>query len=91
MLTFLIGAILGGLAVWKYRDSLTEYVKGSAGPAREKVDGLLGTVQHKSEHLLDRAKEQVDRAKEQVSTRLESAREKVRAGESESTQGRPTE
>jgi hypothetical protein len=81
---FLVGAIAGGLVVWKYRDSLREYVKGNAGPAREKVDGLLQTVQQTSETLLDRAKGQ-------VSSRLESAREKVRAGASEAGRGRPTE
>ncbi len=46
---------------------------GNGGPAREKVDGLLRTVQQKSETLLDQAKEQ-------LSSRLESTREKVRAG-----------
>jgi hypothetical protein len=71
---FLVVAITG-LVVW-YRDSLSEYVKGNAGPAREKVDGLLRTVQQTSETLLDQAKEQ-------ISSRLESAREKVRAGASE--------
>ena len=81
---FLVGAITGGLVVWKYRDSLSEYVKGNAGPAREKVDGLLRTVQQTSETLLDEAKEQ-------ISSRLERAREKVRAGASESSRGRPTE
>jgi hypothetical protein len=68
----LVGAI-AGMVVWKYRDSLREYVKGNSGPARERMDGLLRTVQEKSEVLLDHAKEQ-------VSSRLESAREKVRAG-----------
>ena len=72
---FLVGAIAGGLVVWKYRDSLAEYVKGNAGPVREKVDGLLRTVQQRSETLLDQAKEQ-------LSSRLESTREKVRAGAS---------
>jgi hypothetical protein len=81
---FLVGAITGGLVVWKYRDSLREYVKGNAGPAREKVDGLLRTVQQKSETLLDQAKEQ-------LSSRLESTREKVRAGAPEEGRGRPTE
>jgi uncharacterized protein YjbJ (UPF0337 family) len=80
----LIGAIAGGLVVWKYRDSFRDYVKGNAGPAREKLDGLLGTVQHTSETLLDQAKGQ-------VSSRLGSAREKVRAGVSEAGRGRPTE
>ena len=71
---YMLGQILvvaiAGLVVWKYRDSLSEYVKGNAGPAREKVDGLLRTVQQTSETLLDQAKEQ-------ISSRLESAREKV--------------
>jgi hypothetical protein len=69
---FLLAAI-AGLVVWKYRDSLREYVKSNEGPAREKVDGLLQTVQLRSETLLDQAKEQ-------LSSRLGSVREKVRAG-----------
>jgi len=81
---FVVGAIAGGLMVWKYRDSLQEYVKGSAGPARDKVDGLLRSVQETSETLLDQAKKR-------VSSRLESTREKVRAGASEGGRERPTE
>ena len=84
MLGQLLVVAITGLLVWKYRDSLGEYVKGNAGPAREKVDGLLRTAQQTSETLLDRAKEQ-------ISSRLESAREKVRAGASEAGRGRPTE
>lgn len=84
MIGLLVGAIIGGVVVWKYRDSISEYVKGNAEPAREKVDGMLRTVQHTSETLLDQAKEQ-------VSSRIESARQKVRAGGSEAIQGRPTE
>lgn len=80
----LVGAIAGGFVVWKYRDSLRDYVKGNAGPARDRVDGMLRTVQQTSETLLDQAKEQ-------VSTRLEHAREKVRAGASEAGRARPTE
>jgi hypothetical protein len=73
MLGRLLVVAMTGLVVWKYRDSLREYVKGNEGPAREKVDGLLRTVQQRSETLLDQAKEQ-------VSSRLESVRGKVRAG-----------
>lgn len=81
---FLVGAIAGGLVVWKYRDALREYVKGNAGPALDRVDGLLRTVQQGSETLLDQAKEQ-------VSSRLERTREKVRAGAAEADRARPTE
>jgi hypothetical protein len=79
---FLVGAIAGGWMVWKYRDFIHEYVKGNAGPAREKVDGLLRTVQQTSETLLEGAKER-------VSSGFESAREKVRPG-SEAGRARPT-
>ena len=73
-----------GLVAWKYRDSIREYVNGNAGPAREKVDGLLGTIQQTSETFLDQAKKE-------LSSRLESARERVRGGAPESSGGRTTE
>lgn len=72
-------AIVAGM-VWKYRDSLREYLKGNAGPAREKIDRLLRTVQEKSGGLLDQAKAP-------RSSRVESTREKVPAGGPE--EGRP--
>jgi hypothetical protein len=81
---FLVGAIAGGWVIWKYRDSLREYLKGNSGPAREKMDGLLRTVQEKSGILLDHARDQ-------LSSRLENAREKVRAGKSEEGRGTGTE
>jgi hypothetical protein len=84
MLGRFLVAIAGGMVVWKYRDSLREYVKGNSGPARERMDGLRRTVQEKSEILLDHAKEQ-------LSSRLESAREKVRAGTPEEGRGTRTE
>lgn len=84
MLGRLLVVTMAGLVAWKYRDSLSEYVKGNTGPAREKIDGLLLTAQQRSETLLDRAKSQ-------ISARLEGAREKLKAGASEADRGRPTE
>ena len=84
MLGGLLVVTIAGLVAWKYRDSLSEYVKGNTGPVREKVDGLLLTAQQRSEMLLDRAKSQ-------ISSRLEGARERLNAGASEADRGRPTE
>jgi hypothetical protein len=84
MLGGLLVTAFTGLVLWKYRDSLLEYVKGNAEPVRETVDGLLRTVQQTSETLLDQAKEQ-------VSSRLGTARERLRAGASNADRGRPTE
>ena len=83
MLGRLLVATITGMVAWKYRESLSELVKGNAGPAREKVDGLLVTAQQRSETLLDRAKEQ-------ISSRLESAREKLSAGPWEADRGKRT-
>ena len=70
MLGRLLVVAVTGLAAWKYREFLGEFVKGNAGPAREKIDRLLVTAQQRSETLLDRAKEQ-------ISSGLESAREQL--------------
>lgn len=83
MLGRLLVATITGIVAWKYRDSLSEFVKGNTGPAKEKVDGLLLTAQQRSETLLDRAKEQ-------ISSRLESAREKLSAVPLEADRGRHT-
>ena len=84
MLGRLLVATITGIVAWKYREALSEYVKGNAGPARERVDGLLLTAQQRSETLLDRAKEQ-------ISSGLERAREKLGAGPWEADRGRHTE
>ena len=73
MLGRVLVAAIAGVVVWKYRDSLREYAKGNEGPAREKLAELLGTVQERSETLLDRTKEH-------ISARLHTAREKLRGG-----------
>jgi hypothetical protein len=81
MLGGILVVAITGFVAWKYRDSLSEYLKGNTGPVREKVDGLLRTAQQTSETLLDQAKEQ-------ISSRLESAREKINAGPSETNRRR---
>ncbi len=78
MLGRVLVAAIAGVVMWKYRDSLREYAKGNAGPAREKVDGLLRTVQQTSETLLDQAKQQ-------LSARLGNVRERVGADRSKSS------
>jgi hypothetical protein len=84
MLGRILVAIAGGMVVWKYRDALREYMSGNSAPARDTMDGLLRTVQEKSEVLLDQAKAQ-------LSSRLEAARERVRAGVSEEGRGTSAE
>ena len=81
---FILGIVAGGLVVWKWRDAIQEYVKDSAGPARTKADNLLGTVQQRSERLLDLAKER-------VASGLERTRDKVRTAGVGGREEGPTE
>jgi hypothetical protein len=75
----IVGAVAAGLA-WKYRDSIRDYIKGG-GAAHERIDALLGTVQEKSERLLDQAKGQ-------LSSRIAKTRENLRAGVSDESRGK---
>ncbi len=67
----LLLAAAAGVLIWKYRDPLRQYAKGNEGPARQKLDEILQSVQERSETLLNKTKEQ-------ISTRLDTARDKVR-------------
>lgn len=80
MLGGLLVVTVAGFVAWKYRDALTQYVKGNTGPAREKADELLSTAKQKSETLLDQAKEH-------IASSLEGAREKLNAGVSKKNDG----
>ena len=56
MLGRVLLAAIAGMVVWKYRNPLREYAKGNDGPAREKLDEILRTVQERSESVLDKTK-----------------------------------
>ena len=73
MLGRVLLAAIAGMVVWKYRNPLREYAKGNDGPARDKLDEILRTVQERSENVLDKTKEH-------ISTRLDTARGKLRGG-----------
>lgn len=75
---------VAGVVAWKYRDSLGEYLKGNAEPAREKVDELLRTAQAKSETFMDTAKDR-------ISSGFGSAREKIHRPAPEPNREGPTE
>jgi F0F1-type ATP synthase membrane subunit b/b' len=79
---FALGVVVGGIAMWVWRDSIREYVQNSAAPARSKADRVLRTVQQKSEGLLDSAKEQ-------IASTLETARDRIRPVGSADTRGGP--
>jgi F0F1-type ATP synthase membrane subunit b/b' len=79
---FALGAVVGGIAMWVWRDSIREYVQKSAEPARSQADRVLRTVQQKSEGLLDSAKEQ-------IASTLETARDRIRPVERVDTRVAP--
>jgi hypothetical protein len=68
---FALRVVVGGIAMWVWRDSTREFAQKNADPARSKADRALRTVQQKSEVLLDSAKEQ-------IASTLETARDRIR-------------
>ncbi len=68
---FFVGAIVGGIVVWIWRDDIQHYLDRNARTVRSKVADTLQTVQHAAEEVLDRAKQQ-------VSANLESSRDAIR-------------
>jgi len=68
---FFLGAIVGGILAWIWRDDIQHYADRNARTVRSKVADTLQTVQHAAEEVLDRAKHK-------VSTNLESSRNVIR-------------
>lgn len=71
MLRFIMGAIVGGIVVWLWRDELREYVDQRTRDVRSRAADRLRLVQEKTESALDTAKQR-------ISSGLESGREAIR-------------
>jgi hypothetical protein len=56
---FVLGAIVGGLVVWVWRDSALQYAQAKSFPVRAKVADTLKTLQDKAEGFADTAKENI--------------------------------
>ncbi|HEV8440812.1 MAG TPA: hypothetical protein VGT40_22215 [Methylomirabilota bacterium] len=71
MFRFILGAIVGGIAMWVWRDDIREYMDRRTRSVRLKAADQLRAVQQATESALDAAKQQ-------ISSRLQSGEEAIR-------------
>jgi hypothetical protein len=71
MMRFVMGALVGALAMWYWGDDLRDYVDSKTRDVREKAVEKLQTVE-------ERAGDVLDRAKEHVSSTLQAGQDAIR-------------
>ena len=81
MLRFIMGAIVGGVAVWLWRDELTEYLAEGTRGLRTTAADQLEAVQKATESALGTARER-------ISSSLQSGQAAIRPLEDASTPAR---
>ena len=59
MFRFLIGALVGGLAVWYWGEEMREYAESRTVGVRRSAANKIRAVGKKAEDVLDRTKDQV--------------------------------
>jgi hypothetical protein len=59
MFRFVFGALVGGLAVWYWREEIREYAENRTIGVRRSAAKVIRSVGKKAEDVLDRTKEQV--------------------------------
>jgi hypothetical protein len=59
MFRFVIGALVGGLAVWYWGEEIREYAESRSVGVRRSAANVIRTVGKKAEDVLDRTKDQV--------------------------------
>jgi len=62
MFRFVFGALVGGFAVWYWREEIREYAESRTVGVRRSAANMIRTVGKKAEDALDRTKEQVSNA-----------------------------
>lgn len=75
MFRFVFGALVGGLAVWYWRDQIRKYAENRTMGVRESAADAIRSVGKRAEDVLDRTKEQ-------VSSATQSAQDMVRSSQS---------
>ena len=88
--SFLLGALVGGMAVWLWQEEIREQVARRTQGARERAAGGLEVLEGVADRLLERAAAPVrtaervlDRARGNITTNLRAGQELIRSGRSE--------
>jgi len=62
MFRFVLGALVGGLAVWYWGEEIRQYAESRTVGVRQSAADAIRTVGKRAEDVLDRTKEQVSNA-----------------------------
>lgn len=62
MFRFVLGALVGGLAVWYWGEEMREYAESRTVGVRKSAANMIRSVGKKAEDVLDRTKDQVSAA-----------------------------
>ena len=62
MFRFILGALVGGLAVWYWGDEIREYAESRTVGVRRSAANMIRSVGKKAEDVLDATKDQVSAA-----------------------------
>ena len=62
MFRFVLGALVGGLAVWYWGEEIHEYAESRTVGVRRSAANMIRSVGKKAEKVLDRTKDQVHTA-----------------------------
>ena len=62
MFRFVLGALVGGLAVWYWGEEIREYAESRTVGVRRSAASMIRSVGKKAEDVLDVTKEQVNAA-----------------------------
>ena len=60
MFRFVMGMLVGGLAVWYWGEEIREYAESRTVGVRRSAANMIRTVGKKAEDVLDKTKEQVN-------------------------------
>lgn len=89
--SFLLGTIMGGAAVWLFRDELQAYLDARTRGVRARAASGLHTVEKTADELLDRAARPLRRGEEMLEHAREKIAENLRAGQERIAPEPPTD
>jgi len=74
MFRFVLGALVGGLAVWYWGEEIREYAESRTLGVRESAANMIRSVGKRAEDVLDQTKDQISKAAEAGQDAIRSSR-----------------
>jgi hypothetical protein len=79
--SFLAGALLGGLVVWRWRDEISRYLEDRTRGVRRRAADQLQAVEETAERVFDRTAQPLRRAESALDQAKAQVRDTLRTGQ----------